>query len=556
MAQLLTEQRDRLYQRAAQRVGLHPPILAALAHVHGRQTLSDGERGLGVAPAHRLPLEQVNSLPGQIHYAANTLRSLYQHYLALGWKPGDLWHVAQGRYSDRFLQAIANGFVGQPNDALTARLEACDAAALQASYFKHIQATYQRDQWMPDWSTLEVQLHHWLDQSAHHYWGLSYQRSALLELTRLWYRLDSPQVAIAHLTGISPDSQATETITYTLVDTKLLQFLGEANLRYSGYPHQREAVLRAVQHWRQLASRSQTVASLQADATAALPDTTWDAALIAASQQILRHYQGTGPERNALVGVVQEWYDLESKSSTLLTLGLQPDLFSSPVPNEATLSQAAQQLDRALLQFVSQIPLLYQALPPQRSALIQLVQHGRGIDHSSQTWLSLVEDLQQMETAPSQNRLPVPRPTTLRLPSSSWRVSNLDLLAPIVPQGSLTWADATQAGIHLPPNQMVVEAIIRMATQMQPLCDRLQNPLQIVRWYCPSSGPAPRVDQHCLGDAITFYCPGLTAAQFYWFLDPWWPGGLGRYHNSPLLCYLDARQERVRFSYDQSLSFT
>lgn len=556
MAQLLSEQRDRLYQQAAHRVGLHAPILAALAQVHDAHLLPDGEPGLGIAPAYRVSLERVNSLLGQIDYAANTLRSLYQHCLALGWKPADLWHLTQGRYSDRFLQAIANGFVGQPNDPLTARLEVCDAADLQASYCSHIQAADQHQQRMPDWASLEVQLRHWVGQAAQHYWGLSYQRSALLELTRLWHRLDSPAAAIAHLTGISPDGQPTETISYALVDTKLLQFLGEVTLRYNGYPHQREAVLRAIQHWRQLASRSQTVASLQADATAALPDTTWDAALIAASQQIWRYYQGTGSERNALVVAVQAWHGLETKSSALLTLGLPPDLFSTTVPTEVTLTQAAQQLDRALLQFVSQIPLLYQALPAQRSALLQLVQRWREIGHPTQTLLSLVEDLQQMGTAPSPQKPSVPRPTALRLPSSSWRVSHLDLLAPIVPQGSLTWADATQAGIYLPPNQTVVEAIIHMATQIQPVCNQLQHPLQIMRWYCPSSSSLPRVDQHGLGDAIAFYCPGLTAAQLYWFLDPWWPGGLGRYHDSPLLCYVDIRLERVRFSYDQSLNFT
>ncbi|WP_088893859.1 D-Ala-D-Ala carboxypeptidase family metallohydrolase [Leptolyngbya ohadii] len=54
--------------------------------------------------------------------------------------------------------------------------------------------------------------------------------------------------------------------------------------------------------------------------------------------------------------------------------------------------------------------------------------------------------------------------------------------------------------------------------------------------------------RHIIGDAIDFYCDGLTGNQVYRALDPWWTGGLGRYNSFPALCHLDARGYRARWT--------
>jgi hypothetical protein len=56
------------------------------------------------------------------------------------------------------------------------------------------------------------------------------------------------------------------------------------------------------------------------------------------------------------------------------------------------------------------------------------------------------------------------------------------------------------------------------------------------------------LQRHALGDAIEFYCDGLTGDQLYRALDFWWPGGLGRYKTYPYLCYIDAQANRARWT--------
>jgi hypothetical protein len=167
----------------------------------------------------------------------------------------------------------------------------------------------------------------------------------------------------------------------------------------------------------------------------------------------------------------------------------------------------------------------------------------------------LLADYQQIEAAhgDSPDALPSPLPLALPPRPPHWTVDNLQLQAAILPDGSFTWAEATQGGLYLPTNQSLVEAIVQMAARVQQARDRLGRPLTIIRWYQPSEVPAipdfPHPTRHALGAAIVFYCLGLTGNQLYWTLNPWWRGGLGRYTRYPHLCYVDGQRDRARWTY-------
>ena len=111
MAQLSPDQRNALYLPEAVRAGIHKPILAALYATHGQPRLMDSETGLGISPANRISVHQVNTFPEQVHYAASTIRSMTDSLTAKGWSSRDLWDISQGRYSDRFLQTVAAGYL-------------------------------------------------------------------------------------------------------------------------------------------------------------------------------------------------------------------------------------------------------------------------------------------------------------------------------------------------------------------------------------------------------------------------------------------------------------
>ena len=96
MAERSPDQRNNYYLIEAARTGIHKPILAALYEVQGKPPLTDGETGLGIAPANRIPPAQVNTFPEQVQYAANTLRSLTDRLTADGWQGKDIWDAGAG----------------------------------------------------------------------------------------------------------------------------------------------------------------------------------------------------------------------------------------------------------------------------------------------------------------------------------------------------------------------------------------------------------------------------------------------------------------------------
>jgi len=136
--------------------------------------------------------------------------------------------------------------------------------------------------------------------------------------------------------------------------------------------------------------------------------------------------------------------------------------------------------------------------------------------------------------------------------STIWTLENIELGASIIIGGNFTWAEATRGGTRRPPDQQTLEGIVRIATLAQRARDLIGRPFTVTSWYRDpkSNANAGGVSnsRHLNGDAIDFYCNGLTGLQIYELLDPWWLGGLGKYQRFPDLCHIDARGYRARWT--------
>lgn len=554
MAGLSAEQRHDYYLREAIRTAVHKPLLAALHDLHRSPQLSDGETGLGISPANRIPFHQVDTFPKQVEVAASTLRSLTDKLMVQGWTGADIWQVELGRYSDRFIQTVANGYMPIATDLQAARLEAIDSEALLQRYQECLAADLQAIG-IPAigpstrFDFVDGALLRFGAQLPRYYMGLGYQRQALLEAVRLWRQLDTRQATIASLQP-SGEAAVPEPLDEVEVDQPLLNALQPMLSSYAGYPHQREAWLRLVQLWQQIDSREQAIAFLQVQAAPTLTLQLLDPVLVAFSQRIVSSYQGQGEQRNALTEAFRLWRGLDNRTYALKELGVDPHLLTASHPNRQALVNAAAQVDRALLDFMKRVPGLYQETEPQREALLRLVQVWRGLDRD-QAIESLLDDLRRLERSRPGTPDAAPRPEPIPLPPRPhrWTPDNLQLYAPIVASGDLTWAEATHGGTQRPTSQVAVDAIVRMADLAQQVQHALGRPLRIVNWYACAIDPpnSVAVSRHHIGDAIDFYCDGLTGDQLYRALDPWWRGGLGRYRDYPELCHIDDRGDRARW---------
>ncbi|MEO1146152.1 MAG: peptidase M15A [Cyanobacteria bacterium J06638_22] len=548
MGFLSAAQHHHYYVREAIRAGVHAPLLAALHVVHQSPMLSDDEVGLGIAPANRVGLAAVSTFPGQVAIAANTVRSLTSRLTAQGWEATALWNEDLGRYTDPFLEVLANGYVPPASDDTAAQLESSDFELLQSMYQAEVQSVHGASGLTGNLGFVDAALLNFVEQLPTHYQGLDYQRHAVLEAVRLWRKLDSAQMAIAALQDDSEESLTTD----AAQDRLLLDVISKLGGSYDGYPHQREALLRLVQCWQQLPTRETAIAALQTDDTATVPDTTLDAALMAFVQQLPRHYQGKGEQRNILTDAYRLWHDLGSRTAAIRKLGVDPKGLVEA--SREDLETSARYLDRNLLQFLRTISLDYAETEPQRMALLKLVERWRGLEKPAQARQSLFEDLRRMERAPalSEDAPPSPIPTPIFARPTAWSLDNLQLTAPIVSGGQLTWSIATQGGIWYPDNLTIVDAIVALAEQLEDVRDRLDRRLHIALWYRPSDVPMTLTtpgNSHETGSAVKLFCEGLTSNQIYWALDPYWPGGLGRLRQFPHLVHLDLGGDRTRWLY-------
>ena len=551
MAELVPDQRNYYYLLEAERAGIHKPILAGLYAVHQAPRLMDGETGLGISAANRIAVAQVNTLPEQVQYAANTLRGLTNTLTANGWSGSDLWDAAKGRYSDRFIERIAEGYMPPPAEDNSARLESCNAEKLLAAYLEDISYDYGAQELPHNLADLDDELLALADRIAPNYSRLDFQREALLEVARIWRKLDSHQSTIKALKVDIKNDVVDE----AALDKELTDFIRQVSRFYSGYPHQREALLRLTQLWRQLDSREEAIDWLRENdpRTGETNLQIVDPALIAFVQRVPDFYKGDGYHRFALTETYRMWKGLDSRPTALSELGATPQFLNANKDNPKALADAAKQVDRGLLTFVESIPTNYKETEEQREALIRLVQIWRRLDRRVDAIQSLFEDVRRMTRAnrDSIEAPPPPKPAPLPPRPSRWTPHNIQLSASIIPNGNFTWAEATRGGTRMPPNQATVDGMIRIAKLAQQARDRIGRPFHITSWYRPPDinrqvGGASN-SRHIVGDAIDFYVDGLTGDQIYWMLDPWWPGGLGRYRRFARLSHLDARGYRARW---------
>jgi len=551
MAQRSPDQRNDYYLIEAARTGIHKPILAALYATQSKPPLTDGETGLGIAPANRIPPDQVNTFPEQVQFAANTIRSLTNQLTADGWQGKDLWDAAAGRYTDRFLRAIAEGYSPPPNDTAAARLEPVEGDQLRQAYLADLDTDYSAAQLPQNLVELDNVLLAFVERVPANYGRLAFQRQALLEAVRMWRKLDTPAAAIAAL-GIDA---TVDPIDEAALDHALLDFIAQADRYFSGYPNQREALIRLVQLWRELDSREAAIQTLAAEdpfAHETNPEIL-DPALMAFVQRLPCNYRGLGDQRFALTEGYRLWHGLDSRTTAIRHLGVDPQAWVRQAQDAEAMAAVAAQLDRGLLNFWQTVPTLYDGTDEQREAMIRLVTIWRRMDGRTPAIQSLFNDLRQMERAHrmAMEAMPAPIPAIPPQRPERWTPNNLQLAASIIPGGHFTWAEATQGGTRLPPDQPTVDAIVRIATLAQEARDRIGRPFIITSWYRPPEVNArvggASMSRHIVGDAIDFYCDGLTGRQLYWALDPWWRGGLGRYTRFPYLCHLDARAYRSRW---------
>lgn len=545
MTKLSPDQRNALYLAEAERVGIHKSILAALYQVHNQPILEDEMTGLGISPAHQIGLSAVNHFSGQVQYAANTIRDLTNSLTAKGWRGDEFWDADQALYSRKLINEIAQGYVPAVSSN-SARLESSNANELWQAYLADSTQDLQNAQTPSNLAYLDSALLALIDRIPGFYRGLSHQREALLETVRIWRRLEDRQATIASLqvTG-NPSNEA-------ILDRPLVAFTQNISRNYLGYPHQREALIRLTQLWRQLDSREDAIASLEVKTTPETDLARLDPVLITFMQRIPQFYAAQGTQRNALTEGYRLWHQLESRTAVLAALGINAEELVSTT-NRTLANAAIAQFDRALIEFVRRIPTEYQESDRQREALIRIFQLWRSFTTREQAINALFEDLRRANNS-SRNSPEAPPPPVPIVPPrrpDRWTVSNLQMHTPIIANGTLTWADATHGGTRMPPNQATVDAIVRIARLAQQASDRLGRRLFVTSWYRPPDINA-RVggvsnSRHIVGDAIDFYCEGLTGNQIYWFLDPWWPGGLGRYARFPYLCHIDARNYRARW---------
>jgi hypothetical protein len=126
---------------------------------------------------------------------------------------------------------------------------------------------------------------------------------------------------------------------------------------------------------------------------------------------------------------------------------------------------------------------------------------------------------------------------------------------PMIPGGNFTWAEALHFNgnsYREPASEQVVDRLLVSARAMQEVRDLLGRPITINSWYRDPvtnkrAGGASQ-SRHMAGDAVDFRVNGMTPAQVFARLDPWW-GNRGGLASSSVFTHLDCRGHRARWSY-------
>ena len=553
MADLAPDQRNNFYLLAAGRVGIHKSILYALRIVQASPELTDREKGLGLTTAYAGGESQFDTFPEQVQYAANTIRSLTNQLVDEGWTGPDFWDGTAGRYADKFINRIAQGFQPKEDDRTSGILAPCDGDALRQRYIEDLSVDYSGDQLPQSLAYLDPALIQFAERVPRFYQKVVHQRNALLEAIRVWRQLNTQEEAIQSLLGDgSDDFDLTSEEDLVDLDRELSKFAANMATYFAGYPHQREALIRLAHLWRQLPSREDAIASLENDTSPETDLDLLDPALLTFVKRIPTYYQGRGDQRNAITEGYRLWHNIPSRKQALMDLGIQQDLFATPLDPE-TAKQVGAQLDQALLDFIKRVPRIFDEKDSQREGLLRMIQLWRRLGARDTAIQSVMDDLKALEQPKTDVTLS-PQPASLPPRPTRWTPRNIQLSASIVPNGNFTWAEATRAGQRMPPDQATVDAMVRIATLAQRARNQIGRPFVITSWYRPPAinravGGAT-YSRHIVGDAIDYYVEGLTGYDLYRALNPWWPGGLGLYGgNRYMISHIDARNYRARWTH-------
>lgn len=149
-----------------------------------------------------------------------------------------------------------------------------------------------------------------------------------------------------------------------------------------------------------------------------------------------------------------------------------------------------------------------------------------------------------------QEQSPPPKEDIIKLPGYPTPFS---LANPILPNGHFNWAEATKSGTRIPTDKGVVDGIFKIAEAMEEVRSLLgDRPIKVNSWYRDPVtnrlvGGASR-SRHLSGDALDFVVKGMSPAQVYAKLNPWW-GARGGLASSSVFTHIDARGYKARWSY-------
>lgn len=409
MPKLTATQRNYLYLIEALRTGIHKPILAALYSVHESPVLADGEFGLGLSLTPNVDVTQLDIFMEQVQFGANTVRSMANQLLDDGATGNDIWDASRGHYSDRFLQAIATGYNPPSTDLIAARLAASDFDALKGAYLTDIDIRFDGSRVSQNLAFLDRPLIELAQRIPVYYNGSQPHRDAGLETIRLWRSLNTRTEAIQSLFSdpLSNDVSSDNVPATGEIDEKITDFFQNISPFYGGLPHQREALLRLTQLWRQLDTRDAAIASLeeatQSDTNLAI----LDPALLNFARNVSLFFQAKLDQRLAILEGLRLWRGLDSRQTTLEQLGVDPRVFEQDSLPPDTQLQMLRTLDQALVQFTQRIPGAYQATTQQREALIRMFQIWRRLRTREATIQALFTELENMPQPVVEPEIPV-----------------------------------------------------------------------------------------------------------------------------------------------------
>lgn len=431
---------DYPFQFAAQRWGVHGPVLLALYEGSNNPAFGVPE-AIAALEADERRAALADHLAAGVRHRCDTLAQQ-------GWTGARLWDTATQRYGRDLVGLLAQGYGATVGDR-TLGWGPCEPVRFESLYRQYCALdlatmpltnpaatpTIAQPLTAIDFFVLDRALLDTIERLSQFYQGMAHQRDALLEAVRVWRGLADRDATLGSL------NIPRLNYTNTQLDGALLQFIQRLSPYYGGFPHQREALLRLVQQWRQLESRQAAIASLASSTSPETTQTVYDLALIAFTQRVPEYFTGTADQRNALTETVRLWRKLDTRNAAAVSLGIDPLQFTSA--DDRVRTDAFAKLDRELVGFLSRLAGAFQGRPHERGALLRLVQLWRGLETQTAVLGSLETDLKGIDW----QVMIIKEPTAFKLrPLQASALPNGEKV--FMPAGELSLISAIEDGIH------------------------------------------------------------------------------------------------------------